>query len=402
MKTFKELSEKLKKDKDDPCWKGYVQLGTKKKNGKEVPNCVPKENVEEKAVSKQQQKFMGMVRAVQKGEMDAPSPEVAKAAKSMSKKDVKDFAKTKHKGLPVKKESVKEALTLSDIRRKKEREEKRKRDDRAGETQHQRMMRKVYGNMMGGLKKEEVELEEGRGEALKAFESLVKRGGIDRATFQKAHDLYKGAKFAELKKLIANADTDVSEAIADLIQRHDSKAFNSMYPKAKSGDYLRNITKENYIAEAKSFGLGDRVRVKDDAKKVVNRNLLGKSGVIVPHGLGGRSVMVKFPNGQSAMFTKTDLEMNEARKSGANYEVYHKDFSTAVQYAKREVEKKGYEIDDDEWFRKVASGPRKPSVGKTNSYNIELMKNGKPTKQRLQMQVYGMDSGKYELNMYVS
>lgn len=27
----------------DPCWKGYRQLGTKKKNGKEVPNCIPEE-----------------------------------------------------------------------------------------------------------------------------------------------------------------------------------------------------------------------------------------------------------------------------------------------------------------------------------------------------------------------
>lgn len=34
---------------DDPCWKDYKQLGTKKKNGKTVPNCVPKESVEESA-----------------------------------------------------------------------------------------------------------------------------------------------------------------------------------------------------------------------------------------------------------------------------------------------------------------------------------------------------------------
>jgi len=27
---------------EDPCWKDYRQLGTKKKNGKTVPNCVPK------------------------------------------------------------------------------------------------------------------------------------------------------------------------------------------------------------------------------------------------------------------------------------------------------------------------------------------------------------------------
>lgn len=33
--------------KDDPCWKNYKMVGMKKKNGKEVPNCVPKESVEE-------------------------------------------------------------------------------------------------------------------------------------------------------------------------------------------------------------------------------------------------------------------------------------------------------------------------------------------------------------------
>jgi hypothetical protein len=60
------------------------------------------EQVNEKAVSKKQQKFMGMVHATQKGEK-APSKEVAKVAKSMGKKDAEDFAATKHKGLPEKK-----------------------------------------------------------------------------------------------------------------------------------------------------------------------------------------------------------------------------------------------------------------------------------------------------------
>ena len=40
MISFKEyLSEKEK----DPCWTGYRQLGMKKKNGKEVPNCIPED-----------------------------------------------------------------------------------------------------------------------------------------------------------------------------------------------------------------------------------------------------------------------------------------------------------------------------------------------------------------------
>jgi len=51
------------------------------------------------AVSKAQQRFMGMVHAAQTGKKPA-SPEVAKVAKDMGKKDAKDFASTKHKDLP--------------------------------------------------------------------------------------------------------------------------------------------------------------------------------------------------------------------------------------------------------------------------------------------------------------
>ena len=73
--------------------------------------------IEEKAVSRAQQRFFGMVRATQKGEMENPSPEVSKAASSISKSDVKDFAKTKHKGLPNKKD-VKEQKKVSPDDRK--------------------------------------------------------------------------------------------------------------------------------------------------------------------------------------------------------------------------------------------------------------------------------------------
>jgi predicted RNA-binding Zn-ribbon protein involved in translation (DUF1610 family) len=33
--------EGLKNTKDNPCWRGYHPVGTKIKNGQEVPNCVP-------------------------------------------------------------------------------------------------------------------------------------------------------------------------------------------------------------------------------------------------------------------------------------------------------------------------------------------------------------------------
>lgn len=35
----KQLNESLRTE--NPCWKGYHPVGTKKKNGKTVPNCVP-------------------------------------------------------------------------------------------------------------------------------------------------------------------------------------------------------------------------------------------------------------------------------------------------------------------------------------------------------------------------
>jgi hypothetical protein len=90
-------------------------------------------------------------------------------------------------------------------------------------------------------------------------------------------------------------------------------------------------------------------------------------------------------------------KMNEATK----YDIYHRDFSSAVQHAIKQAEKRGYKVDDDDWASKVAHGPRKPSSGKTNSYKIDLLdKNDKPTKKKLNMQVY--NTGKsYELNMYV-
>lgn len=41
-----EEIEDLVSEDDDPCWKNYKQVGMKKKGGKKVPNCVPKEEIE--------------------------------------------------------------------------------------------------------------------------------------------------------------------------------------------------------------------------------------------------------------------------------------------------------------------------------------------------------------------
>jgi hypothetical protein len=104
------VSEEKQKGVDGKaCWDGYKRMGTKKKGGKTVDNCVKvkedsyklslAQQLDEKSKSKAQQKFMGMVYAAKKGEKPA-SKDVAKVAKGMSKSDAKDFASTKHKGKP--------------------------------------------------------------------------------------------------------------------------------------------------------------------------------------------------------------------------------------------------------------------------------------------------------------
>jgi len=43
MIKFKQFSEDKSLRTSNPCWTGYHPVGTKKKNGKTVPNCVPEE-----------------------------------------------------------------------------------------------------------------------------------------------------------------------------------------------------------------------------------------------------------------------------------------------------------------------------------------------------------------------
>jgi hypothetical protein len=67
--------------------------------------------------SKAQQRFFGMVDAYKKGEMKNASSKIKKAANGMSMSDVKDFAETKHDGLPEKVEENIIRLTENDLHR---------------------------------------------------------------------------------------------------------------------------------------------------------------------------------------------------------------------------------------------------------------------------------------------
>ena len=81
---------------------------------------------------------------------------------------------------------------------------------------------------------------------------------------------------------------------------------------------------------------------------------------------------------------------------GERYDLYHKDFSSAMQHAYSYAKSKmGITVDPKEIDSKVATGPKKPSEGKTNTYKLK----GKGG--NLQIQVYNKGGSKpFELNMY--
>ena len=103
------------------------------------------------------------------------------------------------------------------------------------------------------------------------------------------------------------------------------------------------------------------------------------------------------------LITKHGMKGAEIRKmqeevelDEASYALYHKDFSSAMQHSYKMAKKMyGITIDPKEIDDKVASGPKKPSEGKTNKYRL------KGDKGAIQVQVYNKGGSKpFELNMY--
>ena len=108
---------------------------------------------------------------------------------------------------------------------------------------------------------------------------------------------------------------------------------------------------------------------------------LAVTRLITKHGMKGAEIRKM----------QEEVELDEAK-----YDLYHKDFSSAMQHAYKMAKKMyGITVDPKEIDDKVASGPRKPSEGKTNSYRL------KGDKGAIQVQVYNKGGSKpFELNMY--
>ena len=148
---------------------------------------------------------------------------------------------------------------------------------------------------------------------------------------------------------------------------------------------------------------GDRVKVMHPAKgkgmvtgKIVRYDKGGPESPFYIVAIPGLARSEKVP----AHKIKEDVEIKEygkiyARK-GSDYELYHKTFSGAMQHAYDHAKKKGFTVDPKEIDNKVATGPKKPSSGKTNRYIL-----GTDKRKKVHIQVANLDNKRYELNMYI-
>lgn len=86
--------------------------------------------------------------------------------------------------------------------------------------------------------------------------------------------------------------------------------------------------------------------------------------------------------------------------------MYYKTAIEAAEAARELTEALGYQVCENDWTTQIVHGGRhnrlRPSVGMNHSYSISLLKNDKPQRKCLQISLYGMPSGKFELVNYVN
>lgn len=185
------------------------------------------------------------------------------------------------------------------------------------------------------------------------------------------------------------------------IQRaKDAEHAKAMGRSVKTG---RKLPKKTMTSTQMSLASLRREEVELDEAKGMNMNLklinkIKKSGVVKTGSMSKDGSKKEETNEVLDAKLKTfnalrkKEDVSEAKKGG--YDIYHKDFSGAMQHAYAAAKKNyGITIKPSEIDNKVASGPRKPSNGKTNTYRLE------GDKGAIQVQVYNTGS-KYELNMY--
>jgi hypothetical protein len=321
--TINELDE-------NPCWDGYTQLGTKMKDGKEVPNCVPVSEA-------------NVIRSLKEGDTEYQAyfrKELEKTGKSspadMTDDEKREFFSKVDKGWNGK--------TESKIVRKL----------REGDTEYQAYFRKEL-EKTGKSSPADMTDDEKRD-----FFSKVDKGWSG-----KTESVNEGKKVFKVNPGIGKAKYSISshdgkKKHKDGSDFYDIEIFNNKVDLEKGiKKYTSNGFVKESVNEAK-FGKGDTVRVIDRPKYVLDKTFWNKSGY-VKDVVSRDTVLVTFPNGRTILVDKRDLEMNENQsiKEGNA-------FGMAVTKAKQEG-KKEFEFNGKKY--KVKKGSYEKNEAKKEKEN---------------------------------
>ena len=207
----------------------------------------------------------------------------------------------------------------------------------------------------------------------KKNEELDEMTSAQKNKFDKLYKKMHGGPEHKAMKQKINNPVKADDAFHALVKR-----------KAMEGtdlDELSNKTLDSYTQKAKD-DKENKIKIHTALRGRIPPRDMDK----MDNQLGNRIRGIKKANSK-----KMNQSVDEAK---ASYEIYHKDFSGAMQHAYASAKKNyGITVKSNEIDDKVASGPRKPSNGKTNTYRL------KGDKGSIQVQVYNTGS-KYELNMY--
>ena len=185
--------------------------------------------------SKSQQRFFGVVKAMQKGDIPKKG-RAGKIAKSMDKDDVDKFAKTKHKGLPNK---VKREQRVRNLIKKMVREELAQMDEKV--TGQYKVSPKVQ--MHWGMDK--VVIISGNKRVVlnrKEMKSLMKGVKANKLTEEKLNEKIEPSK--AVKKVLDMADGGFGKLGGRTVDGLSANLFKAVYNKANDTN-LEKINKMN-------------------------------------------------------------------------------------------------------------------------------------------------------------
>src|SRR5210317_2551540 len=328
------------------------------------------------AQSQQQQKLFGLALAFKRGEVPASevSDEIKDIADRMSEKEIEDFAATKHKGLPKMKEQL----------------------------------RKIVREIMRERAISEIEISKDDMEKLHSDGEVEVDG--EKVTFE------EGKKRFRQQDGIGKAKYTISYHDGKQKHKDGSDFFGiQIFKNKKDLETFRNaLLKKGFVEESINEGVEPQI------KKIAHFTGTRPEAVedfVSKHALNITKLLKfvekgKLPERMAIVSALAGRPGNPVQKkiikqfSESINEDYYKSASDAADAARKYAEKKGFEIDEDDWQTQIAMGGKhnrlRPGVGKTHSFSVGLTKNGKPQRKALNISLYGMDSGKFELTYYIN